>query len=111
MESYGIFSGLVPIDSLNLKNYSWQDLNEMGKILTNLQVYDAAQKAFEGVLMEDSNNTQAKGYLVDLYGRNKNYQKAIDILEEWLKQNPNDRGAQNRLNEYRQKLAEENQQH
>ena len=111
MESYGIFSGLVPIDSLNLKNYSSQDLNEMGKILTNLQVYDAAQKAFEGVLMEDSNNTQAKGYLVDLYGRNKNYQKAIDILEEWLKQNPNDRGAQNRLNEYRQKLAEENQQH
>ncbi|MEJ2051851.1 MAG: tetratricopeptide repeat protein, partial [Calditrichota bacterium] len=101
---------LVPIDSLNLKNYSPQDLNEMGKILTNLHVYNAAQKAFEEVLMEDSNNTQAKGYLVDLYGRNKNYQKAIEILEEWLQQNPNDRGARARLNEYRQKLAEENRQ-
>jgi tetratricopeptide (TPR) repeat protein len=110
MEAYGIYSGIIPVDSLNPDNYSLRDLDEMGKILTNLQVYNAAQKAFEEVLQADPNNTQAKGYLVDLYGRNKDYQKAIDILEDWLKSNPNDKGAQNRLNEYRQKLAKENNQ-
>lgn len=110
LESYEYYSGLKTKDDLNPRYYTLRDLEEMGRILVNLQVFDAAEVAFEEVLKSNPNNTQAKGFLVDLYGRSKHYQKAIDILEGWLEKNPGDKGAKNRLEDYRKKMEKETQQ-
>ncbi|MEJ2636448.1 MAG: DUF2723 domain-containing protein [Calditrichia bacterium] len=106
IDAYQIYSGLLPLDSLNLNNYDLRNMQNMGRVLASIGDASASQKAFEEVLKADPNNVQAKGYLIDIYGDNQEYQKAINILEGWLKQNPQDQGAKKRLDEFKKKLAE-----
>jgi tetratricopeptide (TPR) repeat protein len=107
MESYEIYSGIRKLDSLNLANYQVAELESMGKILFNLRDYSAAEAAFQHILNADPSNIQAKAFLVDVYASQKNYVKSIDILENWLKENPQDVGAKRRLEEFRRKLQNE----
>ncbi len=99
-EAYEYYSGLKNIDSITVDNYTERDLTDLGRVFLNLREFGAAQKAFEEVLKVNPTNIQAKGFLVDIYGNLALYEKSIDILEEWLKQNPGDKEAQKRLLEY-----------
>ncbi|GAB4371900.1 MAG: DUF2723 domain-containing protein [Calditrichia bacterium] len=100
-EAFSYYSGITPIDSLNNMNYSIQELQSIGDLLAKFKKYDAAQKAFEEVLKIEPNNVRAKGYLVDLYANQNQVEKAIEILEEWIANNPTDKGAQRRLEQYK----------
>ncbi len=104
VEAFRIYSGLVPLDSMNLAAYSQRELETVGDLLLRFRAPGKAKKIFEELVRLNPNNVRAKGYLVDIYAGEKNYQKAVDILEKWVKENPNDKGAMRRLNEYRQKL-------
>lgn len=104
VEAFRIYSGLVPLDSMNLAAYSQRELETVGDLLLRFRAPGKAKKIFEELVRLNPNNVRAKGYLVDIYAGEKDYQKAVDILEKWVKENPNDKGAIRRLNEYRQKL-------
>ncbi len=107
MESYEIYSGIQKMDSLNLGNYQSGELENMGRILFNLRDYNDAGMAFQQILDRDPNNIQAKAFLVDVYASQKKYDKSIEILENWLKENPQDQGAKKRLEEFRRKVKTE----
>ncbi len=106
IDAYQYYSGLLSLDSLNLKRYQPSSLENIGKVLINIRALDAAQRAFEEVLKADSNNVRAKGYLVDIYAGKKEYEKSVRILEDWVKQNPGDKNAKQRLEDYRKKMKE-----
>ena len=101
IEAYQIYSGILNKDTLKIGNYGENGLFEIGRILTNLKEMEAAEKAFQEVLNNNPQNIQAKAYLVDIYGSQKKYDKSIEILEEWVEQNPGDVGAKRRLDEYK----------
>jgi len=105
-EAYQYLSGVLPVDNLTTDHYTVKELVRLGDLLIRFKSIEAAQKAFEEVLKVDSNNYRAKGYLVDIYGSKKQYQKSINILEDWVKKNPKDRGAQQRLVQYRAMLKD-----
>ncbi len=108
VEAYEYYAGVKLIDSLNLRNYQEKDLEEIGKILYNLRETALAEKAFREIMDYNPNNIQAKASLVDIYGNLQKYDKSIEILEEWIRQNPSDQGAKRRMEQYRQKLEEQN---
>ena len=106
VEAYEYYSGIKSIDSINANNYTEIFLTDLGKVLVNLREIEAAQKSFEEVLKLNPTNIQAKGFLVDIYAKHLQYDKSIGILEEWLIQNPGDKQAKMRLEEYRKKMNE-----
>ena len=106
VDAYEYYSGIKNIDSINANNYTETFLNDLGRILVNLGEIEAAQKSFEEVLKLNPTNIQAKGFLVDIYAKHSQYDKSIGILEDWLKQNPGDKQAKMRLEEYRKKMNE-----
>jgi tetratricopeptide (TPR) repeat protein len=103
IDAHQISSGLMDADTLNLNNYRETELQEVGKILVNLNQWEAAEKAFQEVLTANPQNIQAKAYLVDIYGNQRMYDKSIEILEDWIEKNPNDMGAKKRLEDYRKR--------
>ncbi len=106
VEAYEYYSGIKSIDSINANNYTEIFLTDLGKVLVNLREIEAAQKSFEEVLKLNPTNIQAKGFLVDIYAKHLQYDKSIGILEDWLIQNPGDKQAKMRLEEYRKKKNE-----
>ncbi|MFZ0390926.1 MAG: DUF2723 domain-containing protein [Calditrichia bacterium] len=104
--AYEIHADLRPVEELDTTNYSEQDLEEMGRLLASMNDRENAQVAFEAVIAANPENYRAKGYLVDIYGKQQKFQQAINILEEWVAKNPNDNSSKKRLEEYRQKLKE-----
>ncbi|MBN2366524.1 MAG: DUF2723 domain-containing protein [Calditrichaeota bacterium] len=105
MESYEIYSGLIELDSLNLRNYTRDELENMGKILFNLEYFEASEKAFTEIIRNYPDDHTARAFLVDVYARQEKYDKSIEILEEWLQKNPGDQLARQRLQEYHKKVA------
>jgi tetratricopeptide (TPR) repeat protein len=70
--------------------------------------YDAeAEEAFQQALSLDAGEGQAVGGLLRVYDNTRQWQKAVDILENWLRSNPSDPSAQRELKNYRQKIAEQ----
>ncbi len=104
IEAYEFSTGIVPEEELNSDKFSVSELEGIGRLLVNIRDYDVAEKAFESVLDKDPNNARAKGYLVDIYASQDRYDKSVQILEEWVKQNPGDKNAQRRLEQYRERL-------
>jgi tetratricopeptide (TPR) repeat protein len=102
MEAYQIYSGLISEDTLTMQNYPEKDLEDIARVLMTLKDTDAAEVAFQEILKNNPDNIQAKAHLVEIYGKQKRYDKAIDILEDWVNQNPKDVGAQRRLEQYKQ---------
>jgi tetratricopeptide (TPR) repeat protein len=101
IEAYQIYSGLISKDTLTIQNYTEKDLEDIARVLMTLKEVEAAEQAFQEILTNNPDNIQAKAHLVDIYGNQKKYDKSIEILEDWVNQNPNDAGAKRRLEQYR----------
>jgi tetratricopeptide (TPR) repeat protein len=108
IDAYQIYSGIMDQDTLSTNNYEQNQLTEIGRILINLKEWEAAEKSFQAILADDPKNIQAKAYLVDIYGNQKMYDKSIEILEEWISENPNDMGAKKRLEDYKKRYQKVN---
>ena len=71
------------------------------------QLYDLAGKTdeligrAEVIIKDQPDNAMVYGYLVSSLSRTGNHQRAIDLLENWLKRHPEDKEAANRLDEER----------
>lgn len=103
--AYNVYAGVTPVDSISLAKYGLRNLQSIAEILYRLQALSPARKLYEEILAANPQDYRAKGSLINIYGEQKEYQKAIDILEKWLKDNPNDKAARARLEEYKAKLA------
>jgi len=107
MAAFEIYSGVSNPDSMDMTKYDRQDLQSIGELLMRFRSLKSAQKIFERLVAINPMDVRAKGYLVDIYGSNKEYGKAVVLLEDWVKNNPNDKVAKERLEEYRQMLHPE----
>jgi tetratricopeptide (TPR) repeat protein len=107
IEAYQIYTGLMDKDSLTISHYRENELFEIGRILVNLKEMEAAEKALQEVVDHNPQHIQAKAYLVDIFGNQKKYDNSIEILEDWIQQNPSDVGAKRRLDEYKKMKQDE----
>jgi tetratricopeptide (TPR) repeat protein len=105
--AYQYYASLLPIEHLTAENYREDELEIVGELLIRLDKSSIAQVAFEEVIKKNPNNVRAKGLLVDIYAKQQQFDKSIEILEEWVKINPNDQGAKRRLEEYKQSLKKD----
>jgi tetratricopeptide (TPR) repeat protein len=106
-EAYAYYAELKSLDSLSSEQYTPAELTEIGRILTHMKEYVFARQAFEEVLKVNPNDIPARGLLVDIYANLGNFEKSIEILQKWLEQNPEDKGARRRLQEYRKMMQEQ----
>lgn len=109
LETYGYIAGLRSVDELENQSYSAGTLQGVGQLAMGFGKMPIARAAFEQLLSIDPNNTRAKGFLIQIYEREGEYDPAIEILEDWLAQNPNDSGAAKRLEEFRKLKSEQEQ--
>jgi len=65
-----------------------------------------AEKYFDQALALDPQNGQAVGGLLRVYDETQNWGKAVQMLEDWLKNHPQDASARSELQNYRQKLQD-----
>ncbi|MBN2354977.1 DUF2723 domain-containing protein, partial [candidate division KSB1 bacterium] len=72
------------------------------------QLYDMAGKPEElikrgeAIVAKQPDNAMAYGYLVATLSRNGKHERAVELLEDWIKRHPDDREAQQRLDEERE---------
>lgn len=72
------------------------------------QMYNMAKrpeefiKRLERIIERSPDNAQAYGWLVAMYTRENQKQKAIEILDDWLKRHPDDKEAVSRLSQLQQ---------
>ncbi len=75
------------------------------------QLYDLAGrtdeliKRAEVIVAQQPDNAMAYGYLVSTLSRIGNHQRAVELLEDWIKRHPDDREAQVRLEEERKLIS------
>lgn len=100
-DAFAYYAGVKSDSLLNLNKYTARDLESISDLLLKFGKPEAALKGFEELIAANPNNNRAMGYLVEIYGQLKQYQKGIELLEKWLEQNPSDRGAKMRLEEYK----------
>jgi tetratricopeptide (TPR) repeat protein len=74
-----------------------EQLNYAQNLLYGLEDYDGAIKILEKLQGNNPDNPKVLGLLVMAYQRSGQYNEAIAILEEWMKENPQDRTAQKML--------------
>ncbi len=106
IEGLRYYSGLLPADSLRLERYGYQQFRNLGEVLYRLRSSDLAKRVFEEVAKVNPKDNNAKAILINLYEQTGEYGKAIAILEEWLQKNPQDKGAQKRLDELKAKMKQ-----
>ncbi len=80
---------------------------KIGTVYLQYGYNDEAEETFQQALALDAGEGQAVGGLLRVYDNTKEYQKSVDLLETWIRSNPNDPSAQRELNNYRLKLAEQ----
>jgi len=81
------------------------------KIGTVYYQYGSPSKAewyFNNALAVDPQNGQAVGGLLRVYDETQNWEKAVQILENWTMSHPQDASAQRELTKYRDKLSQNN---
>jgi hypothetical protein len=110
LETYGYMAGVKPVEELEKRDYPVSVLQGIGQLSLGFNKTKIARTAFEQLLAKDPMNTRAKGYLIRIYEDQKDYEPAIEILKDWVAQNPNDSGAARRLREFEKKSAEQNPQ-
>lgn len=72
-------------------------------LLYGIQDYDRAVEILEELSQANKDNPQVLGLLVMAYEKNKQYDKAIKILDQWVTKNPQDKTAKRMLNNLRSK--------
>jgi len=101
METYGYIAGILPLERFQTLEYPVSTLQGIGQLAMGFRKYDLAKVAFERQLVKDPNNTRIKSYLIRVYEEVKDYDSAIQMLEAWVSQNPEDAGAARRLQQFR----------
>lgn len=109
METYGYIAGLLPLERFQMVDYPVGTLQGMGQLAMGFRKYDLAKIAFEKQLAKDPNNTRTKSLLVRVYEELNDYDSAIQMLEAWVLQNPQDEGAAKRLQQFRDLKTGQNQ--
>ncbi|RJP74074.1 MAG: DUF2723 domain-containing protein [Candidatus Zixiibacteriota bacterium] len=64
-----------------------------------------AERMFRQIMARDPNNGHAVGGLLQIFDRQGDAVKAVQLLEGWVASHPNDTGARNQLEQYRRRLA------
>ncbi len=105
MDGLGFLAGVLPRERLSTEYYTPSDLQAIGELSLQFRNYELARDAFEAVLAVQPDRLQVKGYLVQVYDSLHDYDKAIEMLHAWLKANPQDSGAQKRLEQIEAKKA------
>ena len=108
METYGYIAGILPLERFQTMAYPASTLQGIGQLAMGFRKWDLAQVAFERQLAKDPNNTRVKSYLIRVYDETNNYDSAIEMLEEWVSQNPGDSGAVKRLEQFKKIKSEQN---
>ena len=62
----------------------------------------AAESLAKAIIAEDPTVTQAYGFLIDRYRREKKYDQGIALLQSWLAADPNSAIAKSYLGQFRQ---------
>jgi hypothetical protein len=107
LETYGYIAGIRPIEDLQKIDYPVNVLQGMGQLAMGFRNLKLARSAFEKLLSIDPDNTRSKGYLIRIYEEEHDYDSAINILEDWVSQNPQDSGAVRRLKEFKELRSEQ----
>jgi len=72
----------------------WSQLNE----------YGTADSVFSMLYDQNPENGQIVGNLIQIYQAEKRWQQAADVVQRWLESHPDDKEAQNLLNQFQQKM-------
>ncbi len=72
--------------------------------ISEVQKPDVAADILENLRLQNSNNPRILVYLVQAYEKMEEYQKAVNILDNWLEQNPGDKQAKQMRDTYMKKL-------
>ena len=102
-DSYALSVGQLSLDSLLSKNYPENDLQIVGENLYRLRLLDPAQAIFEKIYESNPNNVQALSILIDIYDRQKMYDKGVEYLQRWIKDHPADPQAKVKLSYFASK--------
>lgn len=105
MDGLGFLAGVLPRERLSTEYYTPSDLQAIGELSLQFRNWELARDAFEAVLAVQPDRLQVKGYLVQVYDSLHEYDKAIEMLNAWLEANPQDSGAQKRLEQIQAKKA------
>jgi len=73
-----------------------------------LKDYEKAEQIYLDILSKNPDNPTPYSVLSQLYSATKEYKKGIELLERWLSLHPMDKNATDKLNEFKEKLAEQN---
>jgi len=78
---------------------SFQDIFYIGQLyMQDLQDYEKAVKIFKNLNLEYPREFEIVVALVQAYSQSNQFEKAINLLNNWLKDNPNDPQALEYLN-------------
>jgi tetratricopeptide (TPR) repeat protein len=103
-DSYELTTGTNSTDSLVTKQYSEQELLMMGENMYRLNMFPQARDIFVNVYEGNPNNIQALSLLISVLERMGDYRNGISYLETWVKRNPRDANAIQKLASFKEKL-------
>jgi len=96
-DSYLFASNKTQLDSFLVNTKDPGQLQLVGEQLFRLNQSEKAAAVFESLYSSDSTNVKALSFLITIYERMNKYENSIQLLEGWLKQNPNDKQARAKL--------------
>jgi len=102
-DSYALTTGQVTVDSLLAGQYAENDLQVVAENLYRLRLLDDAEKLFESIYESNPNNVNALSILIDIFDRQKKYDKGVEYLNKWLKDHPTDPQARSKLTYFESK--------
>ena len=89
---------LVPIPDIRI------DLS-IGKMYEDAGRPEEFERRMKRIVEKNPNEIQLYMYLLDYYQRNKMYQPAIDLLNQWLELRPEDQNARRMSDDFQRKLS------
>ncbi len=96
--------GLGILDSLSEKDPTQKIRMETAYLLEEAGERELAAERYRRVLLQSPDLTEATAGLIRLLEAQGNWAEAVKLVQEWLKKNPNDPGAQGGLVHYQAKL-------
>jgi len=103
-DSYNIVTNQTSVDSLTMMNYTEQDLGIMGENLYRLNFIEPAEVIFETLYRSNPSNVQALSLLINILERRSKYERGIELLDGWVKRNPNDTQAKIKMELFKSKI-------
>ncbi len=91
--SMNIPDNAIPLTSSKIKF-------QIGSLYLGLEQFETAQQIYETMYAENPSQVEVLGMLLKIYDSLKYWDKAIDLLEEWLEHSPRDSVARELLKKY-----------